>query len=80
MLARTLYTRLSHLRRNVSSPIEPVLLDSANDKSGFVNEVLATGEVIYQQSGTGQGKYIDSRRGSKKARRSGLKQAGTWLR
>jgi predicted nucleotidyltransferase len=43
------YTRLSHLRRNVSSLIEPVLLDSANDKSGFVDAVLATGEVIYQQ-------------------------------
>ena len=43
------YTRLSHLRRSVSSLIEPVLLDSANDKSGFVDEVLATGEVIYQQ-------------------------------
>jgi predicted nucleotidyltransferase len=43
------YTRLSHLRRNVSSFIEPVLLDSANDQSGFVGEVLATGEVIYQQ-------------------------------
>jgi len=43
------YTRLSHLRRNVSSFIEPVLLDSANDKSGFVAEVLATGKVIYQQ-------------------------------
>jgi len=43
------YTRLSHLRRKVSFLIEPVLLDSANDKSGFVDEVLATGEVIYQQ-------------------------------
>jgi predicted nucleotidyltransferase len=43
------YTRLSHLRRSVSSLIEPVLLDSANDTSGFVDEVLATGEVIYQQ-------------------------------
>ena len=43
------YTRLSHLRRSISSFIEPVLLDSANDKSGFVDEVLATGEVIYQQ-------------------------------
>jgi len=43
------YTRLSYLRRNVSTLIEPVLLDSANDKSGFVDEVLATGEVLYQQ-------------------------------
>lgn len=43
------YTRLSSLRRSVSSLIEPVLLDSAHDKSGFVDEVLATGEVIYRQ-------------------------------
>ncbi len=43
------YTRLSHLRRRVSSLIEPVLLDSAQDRSGFVAEVLATGEVIYPQ-------------------------------
>ena len=44
------YTRLSHLRRSVSSFIEPVLLDSANDRSGFVDEVLATGEVIYSST------------------------------
>jgi predicted nucleotidyltransferase len=43
------YTRLSKLRRSVSSHIEPVLLDSANDRSGFVDEVVKTGEVIYQQ-------------------------------
>ena len=45
------YTRLSHLRRSVSPFIEPVLLDSANDESGFVDEVLATGEVIYTSTG-----------------------------
>jgi predicted nucleotidyltransferase len=43
------YTRLSKLRRSVSPYIEPVLLDSADDRSGFVKEVLATGEVIFQQ-------------------------------
>jgi hypothetical protein len=39
----------AHLRRSVSPYIEPVLLDSADDRSGFVKEVLATGEVIFQQ-------------------------------
>jgi predicted nucleotidyltransferase len=43
------YTRLSNLRREISSFIEPVLLDSAHDRSGFLQEVVATGEVIYQQ-------------------------------
>ena len=33
----------------ISSHIEPVLLDRADDKSGFVEEVLKTGELIYPQ-------------------------------
>jgi len=37
------YTLLARLRRGVSSHIEPVLLDSANDASGFADEVLKTG-------------------------------------
>jgi predicted nucleotidyltransferase len=45
----TTYTRISKLRRSVSSYIEPVLLDGANDNSGFVDEVLATGEMLYAQ-------------------------------
>ena len=43
------YTRLSGLRRGVSSLIEPVLLDSETDASGFVEEILRTGELIYTQ-------------------------------
>jgi len=43
------YTRLAHLRRSISAFIEPVLLDSANDRNGFVDEVLATGEVLYRK-------------------------------
>ena len=42
-------TRLSSLTWNVSTHIEPVLLDSGDDESGFVEEVLRTGEVVYQQ-------------------------------
>ncbi|GHV46326.1 hypothetical protein FACS1894204_07710 [Synergistales bacterium] len=33
----------------VSSYIEPILLDRADDKSGFVTEILKTGELIYPQ-------------------------------
>jgi predicted nucleotidyltransferase len=32
----------------VSSHIEPVLLDRSLDNSGFVEEVIRTGELIYQ--------------------------------
>jgi predicted nucleotidyltransferase len=32
----------------VSSHIEPVLLDRSQDKSGFVEEVIKTGKLIYQ--------------------------------
>lgn len=37
---------LYKLRRNISADIEPVLLDSARDKSGFVAEVLKTGRHL----------------------------------
>ena len=40
--------RLWRLRRGISLDIEPHLLDSANDKSGFVKHVYMTGQVIYQ--------------------------------
>jgi len=43
-----IYTHLSKLRRSVSPYIEPILLDSADDRSGFVKEILATGKVIFQ--------------------------------
>lgn len=38
--------QLYKLRRNISADIEPVLLDSARDKSGFVSEVLRTGWIL----------------------------------
>ncbi|MCL2350898.1 MAG: nucleotidyltransferase domain-containing protein [Firmicutes bacterium] len=40
--------KLASLTWKVSAYIEPVLLDSKNDRSGFVEEVLRTGEVVYQ--------------------------------
>ncbi|MCL2322251.1 MAG: nucleotidyltransferase domain-containing protein [Oscillospiraceae bacterium] len=40
--------QLWRLRRKVSLDIEPHLLDSTNDQSGFVNHIFKTGQVIYQ--------------------------------
>ena len=40
--------RLWRLRRDISIDIEPHLLDSTNDKSGFVKYIFKTGQVIYQ--------------------------------
>ena len=39
---------LWRLRRGISFDIEPHLLDSTQDKSGFVRHVFKTGQVIYQ--------------------------------
>jgi predicted nucleotidyltransferase len=39
---------LWRLRRGISFDIEPHLLDSTNDKSGFVKHILKTGQVVYQ--------------------------------
>ena len=41
-------SKLWRLRRGVSFDIEPHMLDSANDKSGFVKHVFNTGQIIYQ--------------------------------
>ncbi|MCL1864627.1 MAG: nucleotidyltransferase domain-containing protein [Spirochaetes bacterium] len=38
---------LWRLRRNISLYIEPVLLDSTEDKSGFVKNIYKTGQIIY---------------------------------
>ena len=35
------------LTRSVSSCIEPILLDRAQDPSGFAQEIISTGEVLY---------------------------------
>jgi len=41
-------SRLWHLAYDISWDIEPHLLDSTQDKSGFVKHVLKTGQIIYQ--------------------------------
>ena len=39
--------KLFRLRREVDPRIEPVLLEESNDKSGFLEEILKTGEIVY---------------------------------
>ena len=41
-------SQLWRLAEDISYDIEPVLLDSTKDKSGFVADVFKTGRVIYQ--------------------------------
>ena len=43
----TAEAKLFRLRREIDTRIEPVLLEESNDKSGFLEEILKTGEVIY---------------------------------
>ena len=35
------------LRRDISDDIEPILLDSTKDPSGFLGEIIKTGEILY---------------------------------
>jgi len=39
--------KLFKLRRAIDVRIEPVLLDEKNDRSGFLEEITKTGEIIY---------------------------------
>ena len=41
-------SRLWGLIENISFDIEPILLDSTEDKSGFVKHVFKTGQIIHQ--------------------------------
>ena len=42
--------RLWRLTEDISSYIEPVLLDITNDKSGFAKHIYKTGQILYQAS------------------------------
>jgi len=41
-------SRLWHLTKDISLDIEPILLDSTKDRSGFVKHVYKTGQIIYK--------------------------------
>ena len=43
----TASSKLWKLRRGISDDIEPILLDRADDPSGFVAEVYRTGRILY---------------------------------
>jgi predicted nucleotidyltransferase len=42
------YNQLFKLRRGIDSRIEPVLIDADDDQSGFYEEVINSGRVIYE--------------------------------
>lgn len=42
-----LAAELYRLRSEIDIHIEPILLDETRDRSGFVAEVLKTGEIVY---------------------------------
>ena len=42
--------RLYKIRRNIDTNIEPILLESSSDESGFLNQILSYGEVLYTKS------------------------------
>ena len=43
------YKKLNRLTRNIDNRIEPVLLQSGNDKSGFLTSILNTGILLYDK-------------------------------
>ena len=46
---------LYRIRRQIDDRIEPVLLEMGEDRSGFLDTVLRTGEVVYERAeGNGQ--------------------------
>ena len=40
------YTKLYKLTRDISLDIEPILLDTSQDKTGFIGEIRRTGIVL----------------------------------
>ncbi|KAB2951924.1 nucleotidyltransferase domain-containing protein [Heliorestis acidaminivorans] len=38
---------LYKLRRDIDDRIEPILLEEGNDKSGFLEEILKNGQILY---------------------------------
>jgi len=42
-----LETKLFKLRRQIDVRIEPILLEDGEDKSGFLEEILKEGKIVY---------------------------------
>jgi len=45
--------KLYKLRRDVDERIEPILLEEGNDQSGFLEQILENGEIIYSSQDRG---------------------------
>jgi predicted nucleotidyltransferase len=43
--------KLHSLTRDIDIMIEPIILDPRHDRSGFLEHILKTGEVIYSREG-----------------------------
>lgn len=41
--------KLHKLTRDIDISIEPIILDPAHDRSGFLEHILQTGEIIYSR-------------------------------
>ena len=41
--------RLYKIRRSFDNNIEPILLESNNDRSGFLEHILSYGEILYEK-------------------------------
>ncbi len=41
--------KLYHIRREIEDRIEPVLLEKDKDKSGFLESIMKSGEVVYRR-------------------------------
>ncbi len=42
-------SKLFKLRRNISTDIEPILLIDGEDTSGFLDDILEYGEIVYSR-------------------------------
>ena len=43
------WTELFQLRRGISYDIEPHMMDGTGDRSGFLEHIMKTGEIIYEK-------------------------------
>lgn len=41
---------LYRIRRQIDDRIEPILLETSHDRSGFVDSVLRTGKIVYERA------------------------------
>lgn len=41
---------LYRIRRQIDDRIEPILLETSQDQSGFLDTVLRTGEIVYERA------------------------------